>query len=328
MKRISIFSIVIVAVLATFTVARAQSNSNQTSGHTVGSLKITVLSTMLADGGSLGEWGFAALIEVDGNRLLFDTGARPTTVLKNARELGVDLSTIREVFLSHHHYDHTGGLLTLRREVSGEDPEALQRTHVGKGIFYDRPPPSRPWAQSPEGLKTEYESMGGVFVVHDNPYELFPGVWITGPVPRVYPERNYPENGKITTSSGAIEDTIPESQSLVINTDRGLVVISGCGHAGIINTLDYARKQINNVPVYAAIGGFHLIAASDDHLRWTADRMREFGVSHFMGAHCTGINPVFTLRTFLEMDRTTGVVGAVGAEFELGKGIQPGVIAR
>src|SRR6185295_6128593 len=82
------------------------------AAHTVTSLHITILSTMLADRG-VGEWGFSALVEADGHRLLFDTGYRPETVLKNAAELGVDLAGVTEVVLSHHHGDHTGGLLTL-----------------------------------------------------------------------------------------------------------------------------------------------------------------------------------------------------------------------
>ena len=82
------------------------------------SLQVTVLSTMLADTQGIGEWGFAAVVEADGHRLLFDTGARPETVLENARELGIDLADIVEVVLSHHHGDHTGGLLTLRRELA------------------------------------------------------------------------------------------------------------------------------------------------------------------------------------------------------------------
>ena len=86
------------------------------AAHQVQHVKITVLSTMLADQG-IGEWGFAALVEADGRELLVDTGARPDTVLNNARELGVDLSAVRDVVLTHFHDDHVGGLLTLRREM-------------------------------------------------------------------------------------------------------------------------------------------------------------------------------------------------------------------
>ena len=100
----------------------------------VRTLKITILSTMLADSG-IGEWGFAALVEADGHKILFDTGARPTTVLENARELKINLADVQDVILSHFHDDHTSGLLTLRRELAKSNPTALSRVHVAKGIL-------------------------------------------------------------------------------------------------------------------------------------------------------------------------------------------------
>ncbi len=101
---------------------------------TVQNLKVTILSTMLSDDG-IGEWGFAALVEADGHRILVDTGAKPDTVLLNARELKLDLSDVREAVLTHNHSDHVGGLLTLRRELMKKNPAALSIIHVGKGIL-------------------------------------------------------------------------------------------------------------------------------------------------------------------------------------------------
>src|SRR5713226_6866078 len=103
--------------------------------HRVKSLKIRVLSTMLTGDEGIGEWGFSALVEVDGRRILFDTGARPDTVLNNVKDLGVDLTNITDVILSHNHRDHTGGLMTLRRAMLEKNPAALSRAHVGQGIF-------------------------------------------------------------------------------------------------------------------------------------------------------------------------------------------------
>ena len=107
-------------------------------------VKVTVLSTMLVGNAAagIGEWGFAAVLEVDGQRLLVDTGARAETVLQNAGELKVDLSTITDLVITHNHADHTGGLLVLRRELAKKNPKALSRVHVPKGIFYPRPGPS------------------------------------------------------------------------------------------------------------------------------------------------------------------------------------------
>ena len=96
--------------------------------------KVTILSTMLSDI-YIGEWGFAAIIEVDGQRILFDTGSRENTVLQNAKELNIDLNNIKDVFLSHNHKDHTGGLISLREK----HPNSFSNAHVGEGIFFSRP---------------------------------------------------------------------------------------------------------------------------------------------------------------------------------------------
>jgi 7,8-dihydropterin-6-yl-methyl-4-(beta-D-ribofuranosyl)aminobenzene 5'-phosphate synthase len=286
-------------------------------------VKVTVLSTMLAGnrGGGIGEWGFAALLEVDGQRLLIDTGERPETVVKNASELGIDLSGVSDLVLTHNHSDHTSGLLSLRRELSKKNPRALSRVHVAKGIFF-----SRPGAGGTEGngllpIRAAYEASGGVFVEHEGPAQLLPSVWFTGPVPRRHPERNWSVTGQVLTPSGLVEDTVPEDASLVIDTPQGLVLISGCGHAGIINTIEHARTIVRAAPVVAAVGGFHLFAATDATIEWTAGKLREFGLQHLLGAHCTGIEAVYRLRDLVGLTRKTAVVGAVGSSFTLGKGI-------
>ncbi len=290
-------------------------------------LKVTILSTMLADEG-IGEWGFAALIEADGHRLLLDTGARPNTVLENAKELNVDLADVKEVVLTHNHEDHTGGLLTLRRELMKKNPEALSVAHVAKGIMYPRPRPNGQEGNTVIAMKKEYEALGGKFVEHDASAELIPGVWITGPVPRKFPERNWSGKGVMKTSEGVVEDNIPEDQSVVVNTDKGLVVITGCGHAGIVNTLTFAEEKFPNTPVYAVFGGIHLFAATDEQVNWTADKFKDFGVQYFVGAHCTGINTVYAMRDRMKLPRKSAVVGAVGATFVLGEGIHPGQLAQ
>jgi 7,8-dihydropterin-6-yl-methyl-4-(beta-D-ribofuranosyl)aminobenzene 5'-phosphate synthase len=294
----------------------------------VKNLKIQILSTMLADDG-IGEWGFGAIVEVDGRRILFDTGARPNTVLQNARELKVDLAQVPEVVLSHNHSDHTGGLLALRKDVAERAPDALARVHVGRGLFWSRPrAEGAEEANLPLKMRADYAAAGLTFVEHDGPRQILPGVWLTGPVPRVHPERNWSDTGKVRTPEGLVEDTIPEDQSLVFDTDRGLVILAGCGHAGIVNTVDYARKVVRAAPIHAIVGGLHLFALDDERLNWTADQLKAAGLGNLLGAHCTGIEAVYRIRERSGLTRKSCMVGAVGASFVLGQGIDPRDLAR
>ena len=297
--------------------------------HQARALRVTVLSTMLTDHTGIGEWGFAALVEVDGRRLLFDTGERPETVLQNARELGIDLSSVTEIVLSHHHADHAGGIMTLRRALAKQNPAALSRVHVAEGIFLDRTAPDGgAQGNSMKALRAAYEATGGTFVVHSRPSEILPGVWVSGPVPRPHPERNWPHAGRIKSPQGMVEDSIPEDMSLYIDTSHGLVVITGCGHAGTINTVQHARSVVREAPAYGLIGGLHLFASSDQEVEWTATKLKEFGLAHLLGAHCTGIEAVYRLREVAGLSRKTAVVGAVGSSFSLDGGIDPLALAR
>jgi 7,8-dihydropterin-6-yl-methyl-4-(beta-D-ribofuranosyl)aminobenzene 5'-phosphate synthase len=283
-----------------------------------GSVKVTVLSTMLS-GSYTGEWGFSALVEVDGRKFLFDTGARPETVLNNAREMKIDLSEVEQVILTHNHTDHTGGLVTLRRDVMRRNQKGLATAHAGAGILLARQP-----ASSIVLAKGEYAATGAKFVEHDKAFALAPGVWLTGPIPRTHNERNWSGSTKIRTAEGESEDTLPEDQAMVIRTAKGLVVISGCGHAGIVNTLEYARKIAGGEKIYAALGGFHLFSATPETLRWTAEKLRGMQLECFLGAHCTGMESTFALRGMLGLPAEKMTVGFVGQKWDLAGGFSGG----
>jgi 7,8-dihydropterin-6-yl-methyl-4-(beta-D-ribofuranosyl)aminobenzene 5'-phosphate synthase len=276
---------------------------------------------MLADAG-VGEWGYAALVQVDGRKFLFDTGARPETVLRNAQEMGLDLSDVTDVIISHNQIDHTAGLLTLRRELSAVNPAAMSRVHVARGAFWSRPNAQGGERNSLVMLRADYESTGGVFIEHDGPTELAPGVWFTGPVPRVHPERNFGA-GQVRSPQGLIEDNVPDDASLVFNTGSGLVVLAGCSHAGIVNIATYARTILAEPRVHGIVGGLHLFSASDEVLDWTGNQLRQFGVEYFLAGHCTGIEATYRLRELLGLTRRNAVVSAVGSSFTLGTGIDP-----
>jgi 7,8-dihydropterin-6-yl-methyl-4-(beta-D-ribofuranosyl)aminobenzene 5'-phosphate synthase len=220
-------------------------------------------------------------------------------------------------------------LLTLRHELAKANPKALSRIHIAPGIFLSRRARNSDEEANPMvALRDSLEQTGAVFIEHDRPVELAPGVWLTGPVPRHHPERNWSTGTYIVTKDGLQTDTIPEDMSLVVDTDKGLVVLAGCGHAGVINTLDYARSTLGSRPAYAVVGGLHLFAASDQVLAWTAGELRSAGVTLLLGAHCTGIEAVFRLRQLAGLSRRTAVVGAVGASFDLERGIDPLALAQ
>jgi 7,8-dihydropterin-6-yl-methyl-4-(beta-D-ribofuranosyl)aminobenzene 5'-phosphate synthase len=297
------------------------------SGHKVAQLDIKILSTMLADEG-FGEWGFAALVEVDGRKILFDTGAHEDTVQRNLRELNLDLSDVELVILSHNHADHTTGLMTLRRQVAAANPKALSTAYAGTGLFWPRLDQDGKVDDRMNAIKREYEATGAKVVEVTGPLEIVPGVWLTGPVPRVHPERNWSALGKVRSPKGDVEDTVPEDMTMVIQTVQGPVYLFGCGHAGVINTLEHARKAIDPAPVKAVIGGVHLFGATDAHLAWTAGQLKKFGVQQFVGAHCTGIEATYRIRELAGLTRQTAMVGAVGASYSLAKGIDAVRVAK
>ncbi|MBL8227133.1 MAG: MBL fold metallo-hydrolase [Bryobacterales bacterium] len=284
---------------------------------------------MLTDSLGIGEWGFAAWVEVDGQTILFDTGARPDTVWRNAQELKIDLSSATQVILSHNHGDHTGGLLTLRREAAKSNPKALSESYVADGAFLSRQGLDGVERNHLRNIQADYQSLGGRFTVISKPHQLLPSVWLTAGVPRKYPEKNWSTRVPLIRPNGdRAEDNLPEDSSMVIDTAKGLVVLSGCGHAGIINTLTYAKQIFPGRPIHAAIGGWHLFDASDDHLAWTASKLKELGVENFLGAHCTGMEAVYRIRQLAGLTRRTCASGAVGGGFTLETGLIPGTIAR
>jgi 7,8-dihydropterin-6-yl-methyl-4-(beta-D-ribofuranosyl)aminobenzene 5'-phosphate synthase len=303
----------------------------QEQSPTVKQLKITILSTMLSQQG-IGEWGFSALIEADSIKILFDAGARERTVIENAKELGIDLSKVPTLILSHNHADHTVGWLPLRNAMKPLNIQSLSITHTGKGLFDTRISAKGDENNSRKKDSLLYIQTGGMVIVHNDFTEIFPGIYLTGPVPRKYPEKNYTLGGRIVRkkdeAGNIIDDIVPEDMSLVIRTEKGLVLVSGCGHSGLINTVTHIQNNLKQQPLIAAIGGFHLLENSDDQIKWTADQLRSAGLRYFMGAHCTGIEPVYQIRDQLGLKRGECIVGSVGAVFSLDKGFVAGALTK
>lgn len=293
----------------------------------VDKLKVTILSTMVAQEG-IGEWGFSALIEVDSHKILFDAGSRKMTVLENAKELKIDLSEVSDLVLSHWHDDHTTGWLPLRYAMKEIQKNALSTTHVAKGFFDTRINSKKEMISRKED-SINYISTGGNIIQHTSFKEIFPGVYLTGNVPRVHPEKNYYTGmGLLGQNQVVIEDNIPDDMSLIVSTKQGLVLISGCGHSGIVNTIEHINKNLPAKPIIAAIGGFHLLKSSDDQIKWTSERIKDAGIKYFMGAHCTGIEAVYQIRNIASLKRGECIVGSVGDTFDLQNGFISGDLNR
>ena len=298
--------------------------------HPVHALKITVLVTNLAGDPHEGdgEWGYSALVEVDGRKILYDTGSSADMVLRNAKALKIDLSDVEEVVLSHNHYDHVGGLMALRRELAKLNPRAMSRVHVGAGVFEPRLNAAGEDQNGLRLIKSEYLATGGVFVIHDKPTELFPGMWLTGPVPRPNAEKNWTPGLSLATPKGLVADNVPEDSALLFDTDQGTVILTGCAHAGIVNITEFARNILGVRPIVAVIGGLHLFAASDEALAWTGAKLKAYGMQSLLAGHCTGIEATYRLRLSTGLNRNTAIVSAVGSSFTLGKGFDPRRLAQ
>ncbi len=179
------------------------------------------------------------------------------------------------------------------------DPKAIATAYGGKGILLPRKP-----ANDFVLMKAEYEATGAKLLEIAKPTAISPNVWLTGPVPRVFTERNCSGNTLLRADDRDEEDTLPEDQALVIDTNQGLIVVSGCGHAGIVNTLAYARKVVRPANIYAVIGG-----------------LAPMGIVYFLAAHCTGVESTVRLRELLKLPPERMTVAQVGRRFESGKGI-------
>jgi 7,8-dihydropterin-6-yl-methyl-4-(beta-D-ribofuranosyl)aminobenzene 5'-phosphate synthase len=253
----------------------------------------------------IAEPGFSALvrIEKDGRKrtLLFDTGVSPYGMVENMRRLGIDAAEVEVIVLSHGHWDHVTGMEGLVRE--------LGRSHLPVMIhpeFWSRRRVSFPGlepAELPSTSRRALEEMGFTVVEECQPSFLLDGaVLITGEVDRTTAfETGFQGHEALRGDRWQADPLILDDQALVVSLgDRGLVVLSGCGHAGIVNTVRYARRLTGNDAVAAIIGGFHLSGPMFERIiEPTVDALVALGPSIVMPAHCTGWKAVHRLATAL-----------------------------
>jgi 7,8-dihydropterin-6-yl-methyl-4-(beta-D-ribofuranosyl)aminobenzene 5'-phosphate synthase len=258
-------------------------------------IKITTLSENTADLGYLAEWGLSMLIEADGQRVLFDTGAGVAAV-HNAQLMGIRLSEIDRIVLSHGHRDHTGGLreilMRMKKEVEiVAHPDIWASKYSRPNIWARKSSRSDKNKEQFSGLpfrREMLENLGARFNLTREPVRLTPHFLTTGEIPMV---SDYEEidSGLFDKKTGEmLPDELKDDLALVVDTEYGLVVILGCAHHGIINTLRRAQQLTGQELIYAAIGGTHLLNASEERLKKTAAELLEIGVQYLGVSHCTG----------------------------------------
>jgi 7,8-dihydropterin-6-yl-methyl-4-(beta-D-ribofuranosyl)aminobenzene 5'-phosphate synthase len=235
--------------------------------------------------GTLGEHGFAALVEHAGGALLFDTG-QGETLLGNALRMNKDLSRVARVALSHGHYDHTGGLLPLLQQSGPKE------VYAHPGMFRARYRVKDTGESIAIGIthdQVQLQGAGAVFVFNRDFREIAPGIYLTGEVPRNN-SFELGDTGLFLDPGGQLVDPLEDDQSLVIRTAKGLVLLLGCCHAGIINTLEHAMATTGESEIYAIVGGTHLGFCQGPQLELTVAALKKYRVQKVCASHCTGFH--------------------------------------
>lgn len=248
-------------------------------------IKATVLceNSVFSNLGAIAEHGWAIFLETDQGNFLFDTG-QGLALVNNARVFKKDLASLKGILLSHHHCDHTGGLLSALSITGSIDvyshPGLFKKGYlIRSGNKYIGVP------FAPLAL----ENKGANFKFNTDFTEIVSGMYLTGEVPRLTDFEWGEDNVVLKTEEGFIKDPVLDDQSLIIETEQGLLIILGCSHAGVINIINHAVKQTGQTRIYAVVGGTHLWTVSEEQQEKTIKALKEFNIERLGVSHCTGL---------------------------------------
>ena len=250
-------------------------------------LRITTLSDNTAGRGRfLAEWGLSFLVETDEVNILFDTG-KSISASHNAATVRFDLSQIDKIVLSHGHNDHTGGLRQILRKMKKE-VEIIAHPDIWSAKYRRRQGEADKYIGIPF-QRQKLESLGARFNLTTKPLKITDSIMTTGEIPMVTEFEQIDPNLFVKEDGGLQPDKLLDDLALVIKTEAGLVVVLGCAHHGIINTLYHAQQLTGVKSIHAVLGGAHLISASEERIRLTIAALKELGVQRLGLCHCTDL---------------------------------------
>jgi len=268
-------------------------------------IRISVVVENTAYGaGLLGEHVLAYWIEWDGRRVLLDTG-QGTVLASNAFKLDVPLHQADAVILSHGHYDHCGALadvLRVNRPYVFAHPAALEPKFARNQDGTSRQ------IGIPAHAERALRERRGSLVATSSPTPVFGLLCVTGPVPRV---TDFEDTGGpfFLDAQCSRPDPLVDDQSVFFETRDGVVVLLGCAHSGVVNTLQYVDRLTGGKPIHAVLGGMHLVGASPQRLARTIESLRSWDIPLLAPAHCTGMPATAALWNAFPGNCTTCHVG-------------------
>jgi 7,8-dihydropterin-6-yl-methyl-4-(beta-D-ribofuranosyl)aminobenzene 5'-phosphate synthase len=249
-------------------------------------ITVTLLVENTARGaGILGEHGLAWWIDTGTHRMLFDTG-QGMALLPNAKALGVDLARADSIVLSHGHFDHVGGLEAVlafaRSATLFLHPRAMEKKYSGADPAAGARRISVPFVETEKFRRAERR-----VIVASEPSEVVPGVWVTGEIPRT---NDFEDTGGPFFLDEALQqpDPLLDDQAIYFLTRAGVVVVLGCAHAGVINTLERISQLTGGAAIHTVVGGMHLENASPRRMTATLAALRRLDVQRMSPVHCTG----------------------------------------
>jgi len=249
--------------------------------------KATVLceNSIYSQVGAIAEHGWAVYIETDKGNFLFDTG-QGKAIINNALFFKKDLSKIKGIIISHNHIDHTGGLLSVLEQTGNVEihshPGLFNDSYIFEGKNYYRYI-GIPFRE--EILKAK----GAKFKFNTNFRAIISDMMLSGEIPRKTPFEKGDNRLFIKRKEGYVKDVVVDDQTLILNTDKGLVIILGCSHSGIINILNYIINKTGQTHIHTIIGGTHLGVADNETLDRSIDALKHFDIENIGVSHCTGL---------------------------------------